>query len=195
MNNLIKPFSKNEIKYVGGVLLVIFILSFFNFRISIRRARDNQRKNDLGTLQGSLEKYNQKTGIYPLSTEDGKIISCKDENTIYDPKTDTWENVKACEWGKDALYDFRDTELSYIMNPIPNDPKNLEGKKFVYLSNGKRFQLLGYLEGEDEPEFNLKVKERKIDCGGVICNYGRASGSTPLDKSIEEYENELLQLE
>jgi len=189
-----KFFTKNELKIIGSILLFISIISFFNFRISIRRARDNQRKNDLGTLQSALEKYASATGMFPLSSPDGKIIACVGPDTYFDEELLTWVNVKACDWGKDDLEDFAsDEDKTIFMSPIPIDPKNLDGVSFIYLSNGKRYQLLAHLEGEDEAEYNYDIKKRDIMCGNEVCNYGRAFSNTPLDKSIEEYENELIE--
>lgn len=187
-----KFFSNKELKIVGSILLIIAFISFFNFRISIRRARDNQRKNDLGVLQSSLEKYNRIVGIFPLSTEDGKIMACKDDDTYFDKKLKIWVNVKACNWGNDVLRDFSESESEILMNPIPTDPKNEEGLSFLYISNGTRYQVFAHLEGKDEAEYDPLIEKRGLMCGNQICNYGRTYGSTPLDKSLEEYENELL---
>lgn len=192
---LMKFFTKSELKIVGSILFIIAFISFFNFRVSIRRARDNQRKNDFGTLQSALEEYNHYTGMYPLSSSEGKIIACKGDDTYFDEVLKTWVNLKACDWGKDDLKDISDPESPIFMSPIPTDPKNLEGIAFRYISTGKRYQLLAFLEGEDEAEFDPVIKSRNLSCGVEICNFGKASGNTPLDKSIEEYENELLEKE
>jgi len=195
IKNNMNFFSKKEIKMISSILFFIFIISFFNFRISIRRARDNQRKNDLGTLQSALEKFNNLTGTFPLSSEDGKIVACKGHDTYFDKEKLTWVNVKPCDWGKDVLQDYSDSESPILMNPIPIDPKNLEGISFLYFSNGKRYQLYSYLEDQDDVEVNLPIKSRNLNCGNVVCNYGRAFSNTPLDKSLEEYENELIEKE
>ena len=188
-----KFFSKKEIKIVGIILFLIAFVSFFNFRVSIRRARDNQRKNDLGTLQSALENYNHATGMFPLSSSDGKILACKGSDTYFDEEKQTWVNIKVCDWGKDDLADFSDPDNPVFMSPIPIDPKNLDGISFIYLSNGKRYQLLAHLEGKDEAEYNPKVEARAIMCGDEVCNYAKAFSSTPIDISVEEYENQLLE--
>lgn len=190
-----KFFSKQEIKTIGVILFIIAFISFFNFRVSIRRARDNQRKNDLGTLQSALGEYKQNVGIFPLSSEDGKIIACKGEDTYFDEELKTWKNIKPCDWGKDSLKDLSDSNDLIFMSPIPIDPKNLDGLSFRYISNGKRYQLFAHLEGKDEAEYNVIIEKRGIACGSEICNYGRAYSTTPLDKSIEEYENEISEKE
>jgi hypothetical protein len=47
------------------------------------------------------------------------------------------------------------------------------------------------LEGEEEAEYRQDLVEYGLMCGERVCNFGKSSGSTPLDKSIQEYENEL----
>ena len=188
-----KFFNKEQIKTVGIILFLIAFISFFNFRVSIRRARDNQRKNDLGTLQSALESYHNATSTFPLSSSDGKILACKGDDTYFDEEKQIWVNIKACDWGKNDLADFSDPHSPVFMSPIPTDPKNLDGISFIYLSNGKRYQLLAHLEGKDEAEYNPKVEARAIMCGNEICNYARAFSKTPLDISIGEYENQLLE--
>ena len=172
------------------ILLALVIVSYPNFQISLRRARDAQRKNDIGILANGLAKFADDFGSYPLSSPDGKILACnplisqvgKQVKVDFDP----------CEWGKDALGDpFGNTTSSYIAN-LPFDPKASEGLAYFYISNGKRFQIYAHLEGKDEAENDPKIAFRNIICGNKICNFGRASGDTPLDKSLEEYENELL---
>jgi len=47
------------------------------------------------------------------------------------------------------------------------------------------------LESADEDEYNIEIANRFISCGLQICNFGKSSPNTPLDKSLKEYENEL----
>lgn len=188
-------FSKNELKIVGSILFIISFISFFNFRLSIRRARDNQRKNDLTMLKFALGEYNRYMGAYPLSSDNGKIIACKGNDTYFDEVLKTWVNLRACDWGKDNLVNISDSDIPIFISPIPIDPKNMEGISFTYLSDGARCQLLAYLEGVDEAEFDPIIQKRNINCGNKICNFGIAPGNTPLDISLEEYENQLLEKE
>lgn len=143
-----KFFTKTEAKVVAGILLVIFIFSFFNFRVALRRARDNERKNDLGDIAKLLDDYKNKNSIYPPN-------------------------------------------LTLLKN-APKDPGTPSGYSYLYYTDGKFFQLYASLEGPDEPEIDQRVVGRNIKCGNYICNFGKTSGSdVPLDKSLEEYENEL----
>ena len=80
--------------------------------------------------------------------------------------------------------------LPYLAN-IPKDPKSAIGVKYLYISNTKRYQIYSYLEGEkDEGGFDQKIVDRKLDCGKGVCMYGKSFGETPLDRSIEDYEEE-----
>ena len=65
---------------------------------------------------------------------------------------------------------------------------------------GSDMEIFGYknpvleLEGKgNEIGFDEAIIGRNLPCGEEICNFGRAFSVTPLDKSIQEYENELLQ--
>lgn len=166
-------FNREERLIVFSILFVIAFISFFNFRDALRRARDTQRKNDIGDIANALENYKNTVSYYPLSTTDGKIIGCAD-----------LETPVPCQWGKDNLSGF--------MNFIPEDPYTNQGVSYFYMSTGTHFQILAVLEGTDEDEYDEAIVARFIMCGSRICNFGRASPRTPLDKSLEEYENELV---
>lgn len=146
-----KFFSKDERNVVIGVLLVILVLSLFNFRIAERRARDNERRNDIGDLSGALNKYSTKNGAFPSSLND----------------------------------------LKNIIPSVPADPKGKEGYAYLYLTDGSHFQLYGSLESSDEAGYDDKIVRLNLKCGVKVCNMGKSDGKTPLDKSLQEYENEL----
>lgn len=179
-------FTKQELLVVLGILAVIVSVSLYNFRTSIRRARDAQRKTDLGVIGGALNKYNEDMGGYPLNSIQGEILACEPltkvgQKTIFSP----------CICGKDGVRDLSDLAFPAYITSLPLDPRTGQGRNYVYISNGKRFQLLASLEGDDEAEYNQKIVARGIKCGQYNCNFGVASGNTPLEKSIEEYENEI----
>src|SRR5260221_218394 len=140
--------TKEERIVVFIILAVIATISFFNFRVALRRGRDNERKNDLSDIAKILDEYKSKNNTYPPS-------------------------------------------LSVIPS-LPKDPGTPSGYSYLYITDGKYFQLYASLEGKtDEAEFNPKINALGLKCGNYICNFGRASGNTPLDKSLEEYENEI----
>ncbi len=189
-----KFFSKEETVVVALILGAIVLASFFNFRTSLRRARDAQRKDDLGSISNALEKYRDDFGAFPLASSNGKILAClrAGDKITYDNQGRPQVALIACEWGKDSLRDLLDPNFPAYLNVLPADPQTSMGLTYIYFSNGKRYQIYASLEGKDEDEYDPKIIARRIACGKSICNFGRAFGKTPLDKSIEEYENELL---
>lgn len=170
-------FTSREAKVLTLILVVIFVATFVNLLSAERRARDFQRKEDLNNIVKLVEKFQDQKGSLPLSAEDGRILACNEKldrlgNPSYEP----------CPWG-DVLFDER----------IPVDPQNSQGVSYRYISNGRHFQIYGSLESAEENEYNPAVVARNLPCGIRICNIGRGSTNTPVDKSLEEYENELRQ--
>jgi len=189
-----KPFSKQEIVVVSFIFLTIVLVSLYNFSIAIRRGRDAQRKSDIGAITDALNKYANDFATFPEASPDGKIIACKGElmQTQDGGGNSTFiYSLVPCEWGKDALQDINDSDYPAYIATLPIEPQNKEGISYVYLSNRKRFHILASLEGDGEDEYDPRIEVRAINCGVRICNFGRSSGTTPLDRSIEKYENEL----
>lgn len=145
------PFTKQQKKVILFLFFVLFALTGFNMNISIRRGRDNQRKNDLSVLQKALDVYQNKHGEYPPSI-DNKIGACK--GPIFVP----------CEWGKDKFE---------ILSTMPRDPSSNLGREYLYLSNIKGYKIYISLEGKDEAEYTKAIEDLGLLCGNQICNYGR----------------------
>ena len=185
-------FSKEELLVVGFILLMIVAVSIPNFATSIKRSRDSQRKNDLGNLKNGLASFQNELASYPLSSFDGRILAC-DSVEKQTPKGESLIEYGPCDWGKDALKDELDRTYPAYIKTLPQDPKWEEGASYLYLSNGARFQVYAHLEVESDEEYDPKIVARALACGDKICNFGKSSGDTPLEKSIEEYENELLE--
>lgn len=195
-----KPFTKNEIKLTSLILLVILVFTFLNLRVSLRRARDSQRRSDIGAIADALDKYQKEFGFFPPSTADGKILACKGSNFGPIPpgikeseKRDYFfKLLEGCDWGKDSLTDVNDDSYEPYLKVIPGDSKQSKGYSYLYVSNTNRYQLYAYLEGGNtEIGYRIGIVERNLKCGINICNFGKAYGETPLERSIEEYENEL----
>jgi type II secretory pathway pseudopilin PulG len=184
-----KNFSKSELKAILAIFLFLIAISVPNFVVSLRRARDAQRKADIGSIQDALYRYQADFGTFPLSI-DGKIAACepvsfKEVNKIKTPV------FSACDFGKSSLADLSDSSYPAYLKLIPNDPQAKKGRTYYYFSTGSRFQIYGSLEGHDEAEYDVSIVKRGISCGEVICNFGKSSGRTPLNMSIENYENSL----
>lgn len=189
VNKIMNFFSKSEFKAILVILAGLVLISTPNFIVSLRRARDAQRKADIGSIQDSLYRYQADFGSFPLSI-DGKIAAC--EPVTFKEVTGIKTPVfSACEWGKAALADLSDSSYPPYMKLIPNDPQSKGGPAYYYLSDGGRFQIYGALEGKSEDEYDSAIIKRGLPCGNKICNFGKSSGKTPLNISIEEYENEI----
>lgn len=198
-----RPFKKSELIGVTLILSVVFLVTFSNLRIAQRRSRDSTRKQDLGAISDALHKYYADFGFFPRS-EDGKIIACKNEK--FDAvvselivKKDVDRNklsqgLRGCIWGKDTFTDVLDSSYPPYLNLLPQDPKTGENIQYYYISNSIRFQLYAYLEGEEnEDGYNESIVQRKLSCGIKDCSYGKSFQDTPLNRSIEEYEEELYE--
>jgi type II secretory pathway pseudopilin PulG len=187
-----KFFSRQEALVVGFILFAVIAVSVPNFVTSIKRSRDAQRKNALGSLQNGLASFQRDLGSYPLSSPDGRILAC-DPVEKKMPNGKTFVEYGPCEWGQDALADELDPAYPPYLERLPQDPISQEGASYIYFSNGVRFQIYASLELESDDEYSPKIAARGLRCGEKICNFGKSSGATPLEKSIEEYENELLE--
>jgi len=174
-------FNKKDTKIISLILFLIVSLTLFNFQMSLRKARDNQRKNDLRNIFDALNIYQEEVGSFPASSPDGKIIACngklgENDVMIYEP----------CEWYQSTLTNLK---------MLPGDPRQGQGRSYYYVSNQKHYQIYASLESNREAEYSPAVVARSLACGKYSCNFGRADGKTPLDKSLEEYENELRKIE
>lgn len=196
-----RPFTRSELIGVLAIFTIVFLVTFFNMQTAIRRARDSQRRSDLGAISDALNKFQSEYGYFPLA-EDGKIKMCKGEN--FDKvmlemknlgkfdKELFFQGLRGCVWGEDTLTDVIDPLYEPYLKNIPSDPKTREGTHYIYLANESRYQLYSTLEGEkEEIGYDEGIVKRKLQCGNRICSYGKTYAA-PLDKSIEEYEKELL---
>lgn len=187
-----KFFTKEEVKKISLIFLVLLTVSFINFRGSLRKARDAQRKADLTFVKEKLEEYQSEVGYYPPASFDGRMMACKGEQTVINLEFKRVENPIVCKWGEDSLVNYFSDTPKTILARLPRDPQSADGIRYIYKSSQDRFQLYASLEGRNEAEYNAKIAALKIKCGTRVCNFGKAFSDTPLDKSIQEYENELL---
>ena len=177
-----KFFDNSELKAILIIFAFLIVISTPNFIVSLRRARDAQRKADIGSIHDSLLRYQNDFGSFPLSI-DGKIAACEPVTfrEVAGIKTPVFS---PCDWGKTSLADLSDSSYPPYLKVIPNG-------SYYYFSNGSRFQIYGSLEGKSEDEYDESIIKRGIACGSKICNFGKSFGKTPLNMSIEEYESTL----
>jgi len=178
-------FSKKDFIFLVFIFGFVIVYTIFNLQDSYRKARDAQRKSDIRAIYDGLMAYNHDFSRFPQAI-DGKIAAC-------DPK-EIAENVieyGPCFWGEDSLRDAMDPNYPAYVKNLPRDPNWEDGATYVYFSDGKHFQVYAALEGVDEDEYDPEIVALNLDCGIRTCNFGRSDGKTPLDKSIEAYNNEI----
>lgn len=195
-----KFFSKQELVGVGIILTVIFFVTGINMNMALLRARDAQRKSDLGAMSNALHSYFEEYGFLPPS-EDGYIKACRgegyeellqefEETQKYD-NSRLIEKMRICIWGEDPLPDPYD-ENKLFLAKLYKDPRTDEGYSYYFLSNTKRFQLYTALEEiPDSVGYDESIVARGLSCGTKVCSFGKGFAETPLDRSIDQYEDEL----
>lgn len=188
-----KPFSKFEIRGIIIIFLVLIAISVPNFIASLRRARDQVRKDDMGAVWKALGAYQNDFGGFPLATNDGKIVACMNpgDKVTVDKLGHLTVKFIPCNWGKDAFTDFMPGNSKEYMAPLPRDPNFEKGVSYEYFSDGHIMQFLVSLESKDDPEYDPKIIARGLMCGNVVCNAGRDSGC-PTDKSLQQCEEEAV---
>lgn len=189
-----KKFTKNEIWGLGVIFLVLLIISIPNFLLSLRRARDQVRRDDLGALVKSLDEYLTDFGKLPPASTDGRIMDCiyPGEKVTVDKKGRLIVNLRPCDWGGDAFADLTPGSKKVYMPILPRDPDFQKGVTYLYFTDGDKYQIFAWMEGgRDEAEYDPTIVARNLMCGTKICNVGRAY-NTPIDISIEEYDRRLL---
>lgn len=189
-----KKFSKIEIISLAVIFLVLMAISVPNFITSIAKARDQARKDDLGSIIGALDNYYQDFGEFPPSSSDGKIVACikLNETVQVDKKGRLVANLIPCEYGIDSIKDITPGGNKVYVSPLPRDPDFLtKGTTYMYFSSRTRYQIYAHLESTGWDEYDTKIIARNILCGTEVCNTGRAFSITPTNISIEEYEKQL----
>lgn len=197
-----KAFSKSEARIVYSVLLFILVISLLNFRVSLMRSRDHQRKSDMFQVYQALALYHEEFGYYPASNEEGQIVAC---GTVEEEEKEIFKRVDVefsdkllsvydpCQWGADSIKDLLDPEHKPYLENIPKDPSFKKGFSYRYISTVNNYQILSSLERTDDIEYSEGVFKRNLSCGGEVCNFGRANDRAPVDTDLEEYEQELLE--
>lgn len=181
-----KKFSKSETIGIAIIFVVLIVISVPNFIASLKRSRDQVRKDDMGALVPALSVYHTDNGDFPLSSPDGRIVACIKPGDVgtKDKTGRTVFNYIPCNWGVDAFG-------TYIPR-LPRDPDFKKGAGYRYISDGSRYQIYVSLESPDDAEYDPKIIARNLICGNLVCNAGRAYGRTPTDISIEQYELEIM---
>ncbi|GEM_PF-1430624 len=157
--------TKREFSFIGLVIICIMSATLINLSASYRKSRDNERKNALGDIVRRVGDFQKTLATFPLSDDNYAIVGC---NGFRD-ELGRWF-FKSCTWGENSVN-------SPFFDPLPQDPySNEKGRRFVYISNGKTFQIYTALERTNDEEYDPQIVARNISCGDVVCNAGRTNG-------------------
>lgn len=186
-----KNFTKNEILSIGVIFLILIAISVPNFVLSLMRARDQVRKDDMGSLQKALGLYFSDFQYFPPASPDGHIMACKnpEDKVEIDKMGRLVVNWVPCEWGLGTIADLTPGSSRVYMPLLPREPNYQKGAAYRYFSDGQRIQIFVALEGKDDPEYDPKIIARNIMCGNLICNAGRGINCSTT-KTLAECEEE-----
>ena len=162
-------FTLIELLVVMAIIGVLATISIVSFQASQTKARDAQRKSDLGQISQTLEAYYNDKGQYPDSSAAYKIDGCEDLGA--GPIT--------CEWGAEWSDEF-DTIYMIL---LPTDTS--AGLNYYYDSDGTYYQLYARLQNDLDGEIPTLLEAPAnygISCGVLNCNYGVASSN----KTVED---------
>lgn len=172
----IKKFTKEELKAVVLIFIVLIVISIPNFMLSIRRSRDQNRRDDIGGLQSGLMAFYADFGVFPKSSDKGEIVACKleEDKVLIGEKGELIVELIPCKWGQDSFIDLTPGSDKVYVSALPTDPKSGDGDTYVYMSNGYKYQILAALESSDESAYDAKIEAQRIMCGTRTCNMGKS---------------------
>jgi general secretion pathway protein G len=103
-----KFFSKSEIISIIVIFLILVVLSVPNFTLSLRRARDQTRRNDVGSIRTAVENYYTENGFYPLTFNIPPDPHSKSGTTyVYLSDGNRYQIFAALEGADEAEYDAK----------------------------------------------------------------------------------------
>lgn len=102
-----KGFTLIELIVTMGIIAVLTGMAVFNFNQSRMRARDVQRKSDLGQLMKALELYKIDNNHFPDTADGNFQTQLSDEEytkvTFVDPKGSEWPTYLYINTGSDTM--------------------------------------------------------------------------------------------
>ena len=155
-----RGFTLMELMVVMVIIGILATIVAGNFVQAKLRARDAQRKNDLGQMQRTMEAYYNDYGIYPsfLSSD--------------------------MAWG--AIFVDPATEVTY-MNQLPNDPQQPASQFLLLVStDGIKYQLFAHLENTKDDDISTHANVTTRLCGTTsYCNYVVTSSNTTVSEVLQ----------
>lgn len=158
-------FTLIELLVVITILSLLATIAFGQYTMSQLKARDAQRKGDIGNVARALEMYYNDHQLYPTSDGVGRM------------EVDTGAGVVSLDWGEEFA-----TDLVIYMKVLPQDPTVNSGNLgYCYESTGGTagtyYKLFVKLENDQDKDFdaNRTPAVDYICLGDDEYNYGVSS--------------------
>ena len=151
-----------ELLVVIAILAILSTVGFGQYKTSQLKARDAQRKADLGNLSRALEMYYSDFRHYPLADE-GSAKMIIDGDII--------------DWGTSF-----ETETTIYMKVLPADPVSNFSYCYQAPDGGASYKIFAKLENRNDPDRDDR-KDPPVDyfcLGDTDYNYGMASANVVL---------------
>lgn len=147
--------KKNEIIFVGAVLVLILGVSQIQLKVGQMKTRDAQRKSDVELVGRALDKYYDDHQVFPPA-KDGKIVTCGGVVDL------------ACDWGNGLIRDLKGT---MYLNKLPKDPLADKGRTYIYVVDNTRQQYRIYVSLEYRQDPGWKSNLTTQCAQGLQCNW------------------------
>jgi prepilin-type N-terminal cleavage/methylation domain-containing protein len=162
-----RGFTLVEVLITIIIIGILSTLGLVAFRSAQKKGRDLQRKTGLVVLSKALESFMSDKGVYPDSSNDGKILWCGSDDA---------PDAVECEWGSSWLDNsLSQEEKTVYMSVLPKDV--IVTQKYVYEAveiNGLRkgYRLFARLENTQDMDVSEYATNCSADASIVLpCNY------------------------
>jgi type II secretion system protein G len=132
-----RAFTLIELLIVIAIIGILMTIIFVSFSQAQRSARDAQRKSDLQTVAGALQRFYSDNSHYPISNAAGQIRFKISDCTVSSPDA-------PLSWGSNPP-NFTCNSKNYLKQ-LPKDP--IGAAEYCYSSTGdQNYILYARLEG------------------------------------------------
>lgn len=163
MNYLYKKdngFTLVELLIVLAILAMLATIGFGQYSTSQTKARDAQRKADVGNIARALEMYYNDFGVFPEDDGGGLISVDKDGDGTNDD----------LEWGESF-----ETDEAIYMKELPKDPHADNGSEWDYCYDAaddqSSYHLYAVLENEDDSDYVDSYDDTECGAGYTYVIY------------------------
>lgn len=151
-----KGFTLIELLIVIIIISILATLLAVSYTTIQRKARDNDRKSDLQTLAGMLERFYSDNSVYPSSVDSAGV-----ETGVMHVENDCTVDNTASLVAKNLGFDFTCGGVTYSRQ-LPLDPTNQPTYCYLSSNNNQNYEYFARLEEDTGNSYS---------CGGETWNY------------------------